>query len=133
MPKLASYRRIITNDFKDPEQKKLIEQLSLPINYSFNELYFAANGRLGLKDNIYCTVKDVQIEKGIGSSFNLDKPGVVLGCTVISAINMTNSAVYPTSQPFVSFVQNGDSVIINNISGLQADQLWVIKIVAWLA
>src|SRR6478609_221597 len=111
MPKLASYRRLITNDFKDPDDKRLIQQLSSPINDAFNELYFACNGRLSLKDNLFCTVKDVDIEGGTGASFNLDKQGTVLGCMVISAINQTNSAVFPTGQPFVSFVQNGNSVI----------------------
>lgn len=134
MPKLASYRRIITNDFKDPEQKKLVEQLSSPINDSFNELYFATNGRLSLRENIYCTVKDVDIAGGqTETSFTLDKQGLVIGCLVISAVNQTNTAIYPTSQPFVSFVQNGNSVIINNITGLQADQRYIVRIVAFLA
>lgn len=137
MPKLASYRRIITNDF-DKEQKKLIEQLSSPINDSFNELYFAVNGRISLRDNVYCSVKDVDIIVDINgsptttTSFSLDKQGSVLGCTVLSALNQTNTAIYPTGQPFISFLQNGTSIIVNNITGLQAGNRYTVRIVAFL-
>ncbi len=137
MPKLKSYKRIITNDFEE-EQKKLIEQLSSPLNNSFNELYFALNGRLSLKDNIFCTVKDVDIivdangTPNVTTSFTLDRQGVVLGTQVLAAVNQVNSAVYPTGAPFVSFLQSGNSVIINNITGLQANQRYSIRIVAFL-
>ena len=58
--KLKSFRRIITQDF-DKEYQKLIEQISSPINNAFNELYFTLNGRVSLQDNVYCTVKDLDI------------------------------------------------------------------------
>lgn len=137
MPKLASYRRIITNDFKK-EEKKLVQQLASPINDSFNELYFATNGRLSLRENVFCTVKDVDITVDVngvpinGVSFNLDKQGSILGCNVVSAQNQVNSAIYPISQPFISFVQNSTSIIINHISGLQANQRYTIRVVAYL-
>jgi hypothetical protein len=137
MPKLSSYRRIITNDF-DKDDKKLVEKMASPLNDSFNELYFAANGRLSLRDNIYCTVKDIDIIVDAGgnplqlTSFNLDKDGTILGCNVLYAANQVNSNTYPTGQPFISFIQNGKSVIINNITGLQASQRYTIRIVAYL-
>jgi len=137
MTKLASYKRIITSDFED-DDKKLIEQLAFPINDGFNALYFAVDGRLGIKDNLFCTVKDIDIvvdAAGVPTSttsFNLDKQGQVIGCQVIYAANQVNSAVYPTGQPFISFTQNNNSVIINNITGLQANQRYKVRIVAYL-
>jgi len=137
MPKLSSYRRIITNDFKK-EEKKLIEQLASPINDSFNELYFATNGRLSLRENVFCTVKDVDITVDAAGipvsnvSFGLDRQGNILGCTVLSAINQTNTAVYPAGAPFISFVQNGNSIIVNHITGLQAGYRYTVRIVAYL-
>jgi hypothetical protein len=137
MSKLATYKRIITSDFED-DDKKLIEQLAFPINDGFNALYFAVDGRLSLRDNLFCTVKDVEITvnaNGIPTtttSFGLDKSGQILGCRVIYAANQVNSAVYPTGQPFISFSQNGTSIIINHISGLQANQRYIIRIVAEL-
>jgi hypothetical protein len=138
MPKLATYKRIITSDF-DNDSQPLVEQIAFPINDGFNALYFAVDGRLSLKDNIYCTVKDIEITVNAAgnptstTSFTLDRTNVqVLGCQVLAASNQTNSAVYPTGQPFISFTQNSSSVIINNITGLQANQRYKIRVVAYL-
>jgi hypothetical protein len=137
MTKLATYKRIITSDFND-DNKQLVEQLAFPINDGFNALYFAVAGRLGLRDNVYCSVKDLDITVDASgnptstTSFNLDKQGQVIGCQVIYAANQVNTAIYPTGQPFVSFTQNNTSLVINNITGLQSNQRYRIRIVAYL-
>lgn len=138
MSKLATYKRIITSDFED-DDKALIEQLAFPVNDGFNALYFAVDGRISLRDNILCTVKDVDVVVNAAgnplgaTSFNLDKTNVqVMGCQVIYAANQVNSAAYPTGQPFISFSQSGNSVIINNITGLQPNQRYKVRIVAYL-
>lgn len=138
--KLKSWRRLISQDY-DKEDQKLIEQISSPINNAMNELYFTLNGRTSLTDNMHCTVKDLDItvdsrgipKNGSSSSFNLDKPGSVLGITVLAAFPQQNTNSYATSQPFVSFVQNGSSIIINNITGLPENQRFIVRLVAWLS
>lgn len=135
--KLKSFRRLITQDY-DKENQKLIEQISSPINNAFNELYFTLNGRVSLRDNLFCTVKDLDVTVDtngvpvVTTSFTLDKQGAVIGCHIIAAIAQTNSSLFPTSAPFASFIQNGDSVIIPHISGLQAGQRYLVRIVAFL-
>lgn len=137
MAKLATYKRLITSDFKE-ENQELIEQLAFPINDGFNALYSSVNGRIDLRSNVFCTVKDVEIiVNSTGSpinktSFVLDKTGQVIGCQVILVTNQTNSNIYPLSQPFISFTQNGTSVIINNITGLQVNNTYTVRIVAYL-
>lgn len=137
MSKLATYKRLTTSDFEEKDQA-LIEQLAFPVNDGFNELYFAMNGKVDLRNNIYCTVKDIDLKvKADGSplntsSFSLDKDGKVSGCHVIYAANQDNSATYPISHPFISFTQNGKTVTINNISGLQANQRYILRVVAYL-
>lgn len=136
MPKLSSYKRIITNDYAEKD-RDLIDQLSGSVNDSFNSLYFAVNGRLSLSENILCTVKDVEItvnSSGIPTftaSFTLNSNYLVSGCQVIKAENLTNSSIYPTGQPFISFVQNGNNVIINHISNLQANSRYLVRVVAY--
>lgn len=136
MAKLSSYRRIITNDFP-ADNKELIEKLGSPINDSFNELYFATNGRLSLSENLFCTVKliDVTVNaSGIpttSTTFSLDKQAPVTGIQVIYAVNQTNTAIYPTGQPFISFTPTSNGVLINHISGLQANQRYTIRLIAW--
>lgn len=137
MTKLATYKRITTGDFEE-DQQTFVEQLAFPINDGFNEIYFAMNGRVDLRNNLFCTVKDVEVtvkDTGVpvnSTSFSLDKDGKILGCQVVYAANQANTAIYPTSQPFVSFTQNGKTVTINHISGLQSGQRYIVRIVAYL-
>lgn len=136
MPKLASYKRIITNDFKK-EDREFVEQMAGPINDSFSEVYFAMNGRLSLTENLYCSVKVIDITvdaNGIPvnqSTFTVDKPTPVIGITVIQAINQSNSSVFPTGQPFISFTPISTGILINHVTGLQANQRYTLRLIAW--
>ena len=136
MPKLTSYKRINTSDF-DEENQKLIEKLAAPINYSFNELYFALNGRLDIRSNFASGFKEFDvIVDSTGRPINttiigLNAGGQVLGVSVISAVNQSNTAVYPTGQPFISYTQVENGVLINNITGLQADNRYTLRVIAW--
>lgn len=134
--KLPSYRRIITGDFPQ-EDKQLVEQLGSNVNDGFNVVYQALNKRLTFADNIASTVRTIDVtvdSNGIPSqavSFKSDVPNTpVLGVIVLSAQNLTNSAVYPTGQPFISYTQNGDAIFINNITGLQARNQYRLIVLA---
>jgi hypothetical protein len=136
LPKLRSYRRIITSDY-EKEQQPLVEKLADPVNDSFGELYFTLNGRVDLANNVYCTVRQVDIivdANGIPvnrTSFGLNSTQPVIGCTVLQVINQTNSASYPTGAPFITFTQLDQSILINHITGLQPNQRYTIRIVAF--
>lgn len=137
MPKLKSYRRIITSDF-DEKDKKLVENLGLNVNDAFQDLFFAVNGRLDLRTNIACSVKDIDVTVDSAGApvartvFTVNNPGVpIIGITVIYAINQNNSAIYPTSAPWVSYVQIDGGILITNITGLQAGQRYSIRLIAW--
>lgn len=136
MPKLKSYKRIITQDYK-PEDQDMIEQLGGSVNDSFNDIYFALNNRISLVDNIFCTVRLVDVtvnSAGIPvnrTTFALNTTFPVIGCQVISAMNQTNSAAYPTGAPFISFTQIDQALLINHITGLQPNQRYTLRIVAY--
>ena len=136
MPKLTSWRRLITNDFPK-EERKLVEQIASPINDSFNELYYATNGRLSVSENLYCTVRTIDVivdSSGIptsSTSFSLTHQVGVLGIQVISAQNQTNTGVYPTGQPFISYTATSAGILINHVSGLQANSRYTIRLIAW--
>lgn len=134
--KLSSYRRIITQDYGKDDQE-LIEQLGSTVNDSFNSLYSALNKRLNFTDNIASTLKQIVITVDSNgnlqqsSQFTSDVPNTpVIGVICIRAVNITNPGTYATAQPFVSFSQNGNTIIINNIKGLQPNQQWRLTIVA---
>jgi hypothetical protein len=134
--KLPSFKRLITQDF-DKEYQKLIEQLGGTINDAFNQVFFALNKRLTFKDNISATVRDVQVQVDTegtplsNTTFGLDvKNTPVIGCMVIQATNLTNSAIYPEGSVFISFTQIDNNILINNIKGLQEGYFWSIRVIA---
>lgn len=136
MPKLTSYKRIVTNDYAK-EEREFVAQIAGPINDSFNELYFATNGRLSVSENLYCTVRTIDVivdANGIPTSptsFSLTHQVGVLGIQVISAQNQTNTAIYPTGQPFISGIAISGGYLVNHVSGLQANNRYTIRLIAW--
>jgi hypothetical protein len=134
--KLPLFRRLFKTDFKQ-EFQELVDQLSVSINVGIENLYDALNRKLSLRDNILCTVKELEITvspTGIPittSIIQLDISGRVDGVIVISAVNITDSSVYPSSGVFVSWTQNQNGILINHITGLPANQKFRVKMVAF--
>lgn len=134
--KLASYRRIITQDYQKEDQE-LVEQFGSTVNDSFNSVYSALNKRLTFTDNIAATVKELIVtldSDGIPQQltrFTVDVPNVpVVQILCGRARNITNPGVYPTAAPFISFTQNANTIIINHITGLAPNQQWRIIVTA---
>jgi uncharacterized protein YycO len=135
MSRIPSYRRLYEQDFPE-EQRELIQQLSVSINAGFEVLYEQLNGKLTFQDNLSSTVKTftVQVDasgkpttKTVIKKTTTDK---ALGLLVVRADNVTNSSTYPTSGIFITFTETVDSLIINHITGIQADNLYSISIIA---
>lgn len=136
MSKLQSYKRILSSDF-NKEDQELVDQLAGSLNTVIDDHQYTLSGKVSLTDNIYCTVKDIDItvdaNGGTGNArISVNNPTVqVLGFDVIRVSNLTNSAIYPTGQPFISFTQLEGSILINNITGLLPGYRWRLKIIAW--
>lgn len=134
--KLPSYKRVITQDF-DKENQELIETLGGTINDSFQVLYSALNKRLNFQDNIASTVRDVDIivdanGNTIGQpGFPTDVPNTpVTGCICVRAQNLVNSTVYPTGTPFINYIQLDNFIRILNVSNLQPNTRYRLRIIA---
>lgn len=136
--KLPLYKRIFKTDFAQ-EYQGLVEQLSASLNSGIETLYDLTNKKISLRDNVACTVKDFDVmvnAAGIPmatTSVSLDVPGRVDGISVIRCDNLKNSAVYPTGQPFITFTQTGQAVIVSQIAGLQSGQMWRLRVIVWQA
>ena len=132
--KLGNYKRIISNDYPD-EYQKLIEQLGRQLNDGIEQLFAATGGKLTFADNFLSTVKEVEVIVGATgnptnkTSILLDRTDVVQGCIIISAVNKTNAAIYPSTSPFISYTQNGSSLFIDNITGLQTNDRYLIRLI----
>lgn len=134
--KLGNFKRIITKDFQ-PDDQDLVELLGRQLNDGIEQLYFAVGGKLTFADNFAATVKEVEVTVGATgipinrTSIVLSNNSVVVGTLVLSVVNKTNAATFPTGTPFISFTQNGTSLFIDNITGLQANNRYLIKFVAF--
>lgn len=134
--KLPNFRRILKTDYSE-EYRELIETLSFSINGGIETLYQTFNKAISLRDNVACTVKEIDVEvRADGSpknklSFPLDTGNRVLGVTVLNAINTKNPLILPTSGVFVSFTQENKTLVINYIKGLPENQLFTLTLVAF--
>lgn len=134
--KLPSFRRILKTDYAE-EYRGLIETLSFSINNGIEVIYQAFNKAISLRENIACTVKDIDvIVDSTGApktklTFSLDTSNRILGVIVLNALNTKTPTILPTSGVFVSFTQENRTIIVNSIKGLPADQPFTLTIVAF--
>lgn len=136
MSKLQSYKRIISSDFNE-DDRELVDQLASSLNTVIDDQLYTLNGKVSLSDNLYCTVKDVDLVVDVSGGtqntrFVVNNPTVpVSGIQIIRATNLSNSNVYPTGQPFMTFTQLEGSILINNITGLLPGYRWRVRVIAW--
>lgn len=134
--RLPSFKRLRTEDYSQ-ENRGLIDKLSGVLNIGIELLYQALNKELTLRDNLKCTVRDVQVTvdaNGIPkqtTSFILDTMGKVDSVIIGKADNLTNSNTYPSSGIMVNWTQNNNSVTINHITGLQANNIYQLRVIAF--
>lgn len=133
--KLNSYSRIISTDY-ETDQQPLIEKISAQINGGFDPLYSALSNRLTFSENFLCTEKVIEVSLNASgvpqtrTSFSLSNNLPVKGTLVLSVVNNTNAAIFPTGAPFVTFTQNANSLFIDHITGLVPNNRYTIRILA---
>jgi len=134
--KLQSFKRLFKTDYKE-EFQDLIDKLSASLNVGIESLYDALNGKLSLSDNLYCNVVDIDVivdSNGIPkntTSYPITLKTKPIGLQVIDARNLTNTTTYPSGAIFISFTAENTRIIINHITGLQANQTYRLKIITW--
>lgn len=134
--KVPSFLRINKNDYPK-ELQDVIDKLAYAVNTNFEVLYNIFTKNISLRENLYGLVKDVSVtvdNDGIPTtltSFSIDNNVKVDGLLVINANNITNSKIYPTGGIFINFTQQGASVIINHVTGLQASNSYNLRIVTF--
>lgn len=137
MSSLPSFKSIQSSDFPE-EYQDLINKLALLLNNEIQSVFTALTKGVSLADNILCTVATVPITVDAnGNTTNSAQFAIniqnmkVAGCLVIKVLNTTNSAIYPTGAPFISFTAGTQNVTINNITGLQTGYQWSVTVLAF--
>lgn len=134
---LPPFKRIYKTDYQQ-QYWSLMDLLSFALNTAFGSIYQVLTNNVSLSDNIYCIKNDVLVQvdsKGNvlgGTTMNITITGFkAIGMTVLNAVNQTNPNIYPTSQPFITFLQTNTGLQLNNIQGLPANNKFLLTIVAW--
>lgn len=134
--KLPSFKRIISSDFAK-EFQKLIDQLSLSLNGGIDSLFNALQNNINLRDNINCTVRDVNVvvdstgKPTQTTAFALNTTAKVDIVLAYNLGNQTNSSIYPTSGISITGVQGQKVYTINQVTGLTPGDTWLLRCVAF--
>lgn len=131
MARLDNVQRIIVEDFKD-EDRDFASRLAGTLNYFMTQVVDVVNGRLDY-DNINKQLVTIDVTVDVNGNpiqaTNFSANQGLVGGVVLSARNLTNSAIYPISQPFISFVPIQTGLYrINNITGLQSGNKYRIVV-----
>lgn len=135
--KIGNFKRLDKTTYPQ-EQQDFVEQLAFPINDGLDKLYNLANNRISLKDNMLCSVKDVEVtvdSSGIPQTttkivFDIQSTRI-LGMEVIRATNLSNTNIYPTGGVFASFTDVSNGAQIDHVAGLPANNRFSLRIVIW--
>jgi len=136
MPRLPNFKRLYKNDY-DPDNQSFIEKLSFPINIGFELLYDALNNKLTREDNLLANVVEVTVSVNANgvptttSSFGITNITKAQGIVVERATNITNPAVYPTSGVFLTWTQSRNTIIIQHIAGLPANNQFQLRMAVY--
>jgi hypothetical protein len=123
MARIQIPAKIRIEDFKS-EEKDLISKIAEVYNPFIDNITQAVNGGLDIT-NLNRQIVDITIQtSNTGTLINPPQIkttviGKVRGINVLNALNTQNSAIFPTSSPFVGFGINGSILSILYVSGLQ--------------
>lgn len=132
MSKIEAPKRVRAEDY-DKEDRNLINRIAPSINDFQEAVYQQLNGRLDF-DNFAQKIIDVDIitdNTGLLVGRPQIKTGLnnkIIGIQCIYAVNLINPAIYPINQPFISFTINANIITILNVSGLQNNSKYSLRL-----
>lgn len=134
MAKPSFIRKLVKEDFPQKYQD-LIGSLGNVLNPALQSISIGLNNGLTIGDNLQATTVNITVTCDVNgnpinpTSFpsNLGSPTQHL--LITRAYNLTNTNAYPTGAPFISWVDNGGQVSINNVTGLQANNQYSLRII----
>jgi hypothetical protein len=135
MAKIDSFSILKKEDF-DSKDANLVDKLAFVINPVLTQLESILNKNIDF-DNLRQEIKDVIVEvNGSGTPKILTQIknnllSKVRGIQVIKAENLTNSLLFSTSQPFITFNENNKIITIANVTGLQADNKYKLTVITY--
>lgn len=123
MPRIDNTNRLNAEDFPE-EYREMVERLAIPYNFFVEQVTNVINGSLDF-ENLDRNLIQIELDMGENgnpvSTAKFSAERGVQGTNIIRVDNLTNTANYPNTAPFLSFTTNGSGLYtINNITGLEA-------------
>jgi len=136
MSRRPDIKRIRKEDF-DPEYHGLIDKLSYSFNTFMDQVIFLFDNNIDFL-NLNQQIVDYTISTDSTGEL-INPPNIrstlnrkIQGITCIKATNILDPNVYPISPPWVSFdFVNNTTINVLNISGLQADSEYSLKLLLY--
>lgn len=134
MAQLSLVKKIIKEDFAQQFQD-MIGKIAFVINPALLSIQSILNNGLTLEDNFQGLIKSITVQTTANGTptvpitFPTGLNVKIAHMLVTGATNNTNSNVYPTGTPFVSYSQNSNNVTINNITGLPINNTFTLTLV----
>ncbi len=133
MGKLQIPSKVRLEDHK-AEDRDLVDKIARSVNPFMDDVYRQLNGNLGF-DNLNRLLATVEVKIGAAGEV-LNEPQIrtaslkskISGLVVIYAENTTNSAIYPTNSPFISFSTGTQTLTIKSITGLPSNSIWKLVV-----
>jgi archaellum component FlaF (FlaF/FlaG flagellin family) len=124
MAQIETPIKLNVSDFP-PEQQQTVERLADIYNFFVDNVANVVNGNISY-DNYNKKLVTLQVTVDStgkpSQTLKFSSSTGAIGSVVISAKNLTNTAIYPNSLPFISFTAGGTGIYtINNIAGLPAN------------
>lgn len=123
MARLNNLKRFLKEDFPN-ENQEFIDKMGGVLNPFLEQISNAFNKDINF-DNLSREVITVDVENGTGgklktaTQFKFTLTSKILGFNVINAQNLTNSAAYPISAPWLSWTIQGNIITIVQATGIQ--------------
>lgn len=133
MALLPTYKRLNNQDYP-ADEKALIDQLGSSLNDALQSVFDALNKKLTFDDNFLGSIKDVTLtvdatgNPTVQTFLNTGLSSPPKGIIVVKADNLTNSSIYPTQAPFVSWATVSTGIQILNVTGLPAGNSFRLRI-----
>lgn len=131
MGKLDNIRRILREDY-EKEYHGMIDRLAFTLNRFMDQVAGEMNGNIDFANlNQEFITFDMTVNSSgvpVGNDLFRVNRANATGFIVISAINKTDGTLFPTSAPFISTTGSGPVIKVKNISGLQANNKYALKI-----
>lgn len=123
MAKLGNLKRFLKEDFPEDDQE-FVDKMGSILNPFLEQIAQAFNKNINF-ENLSRELITVDIENGTGgklkttTQFKFTLTNRILGLNIIKAENITNSSIYPTQAPWISWSINGNIITINQATGIQ--------------